>query len=120
MVLGNFIDYCIQKQGVTEHFPFDNDTLVFKVSGKMFSLCSTSEFEYINLKCDPDKAVLLREEYPESVKPGWHMNKIHWNSVFVNKDLSDRKVLDLVDHSYQLIVNSLPKAQRLEFEKGGI
>ncbi|HRN41344.1 MAG TPA: MmcQ/YjbR family DNA-binding protein [Vicingus sp.] len=109
-------DYCIQKKGVTEDFPFDKNTLVFKVMGKMFALVDVENFDFINLKSDPEKAVELREKY-EGIKPGYHMSKVHWNSVYVNTDVSDKLVLELVDESYKLVVSSLTKKLKEELER---
>lgn len=116
MNIEQFRTYCMSKKGVTEHFPFDNDVLVFKVGGKMFALASLSQWEkgegYINLKCDPDYAEELRVEY-NSIQPGYHMNKKLWNSVYVHTgELSVKLILDLIDHSYDEIVKSLPKKLR--------
>ena len=112
MNLQTFYEYCLLKKGVTEHFPFDEDTLVFKVGGKMFALSSLSQWEKgepaVNLKCDPDKAQELRAQYGD-VKPGFHMSKIHWNTVNINKDVSDGFVKELIDHSYELVFKSLTK-----------
>ena len=116
MDLGDLVDYCLSKPGVTEGFPFDSQTLVFKVMGKMFALCDADNFVSINLKCNPEKALELREQYPETVFPGYHMSKVHWNTVYVNKELSDSKVFHLVNHSYELVVSGLPKKDR-EFLK---
>jgi len=99
--------WCIQKTGVTEEFPFDNKTLVFKVFGKMFSLLDVEEFESINLKCDPEIAIQLREEYP-GVKPGYHMSKKHWNTVSCDGSIPDKLILKWTDDSYELVFNSLP------------
>lgn len=104
-------NYCLEKPGVTEGFPFDNETLVFKVMNKMFALSNLEKNVSVNLKCDPERAMDLREEF-EAVKPGWHMNKKHWNTVSFNMDLGDRRLLDLVDHSYELVAKSLKKADR--------
>ncbi len=109
-------DYCIAKTGVTEDFPFDNRTLVFKVGGKMFALADVEDFTGINLKCDPDYAIELREQY-DGIRPGYHMNKQHWNTVEVLADVPDALIIKLIDHSYQLVVNSLPKKQRDELIK---
>ncbi|MBV6484948.1 MAG: MmcQ/YjbR family DNA-binding protein [Flavobacteriales bacterium] len=109
-------DYCIQKKGVTEDFPFDKNTLVFKVMGKMFALVDVENFDFINLKSDPEKAVELREKY-EGIKPGYHMSKVHWNSVYVNTDVSDKLVLELIDESYKLVVSSLTKKLKEELER---
>jgi predicted DNA-binding protein (MmcQ/YjbR family) len=93
---------------VTESFPFDERVLVFKVANKMFALADVEDFEYINLKCDPERAMLLREEYDE-IKPGYHMSKKHWNSVYVTGMLDDEFIEELIIHSYDLIVSSLTK-----------
>lgn len=106
--------YCIEKKAVTESFPFGENTLVFKVAGKMFALADVETFEFINLKCDPERAIELRETY-NAVRPGYHMNKALWNSVYPNQDLSDQEVYALIDHSYDLIVASLSKKVRNEF-----
>jgi len=100
--------YCLAKKGVEETFPFDEKTLVFKVGGKMFALCDVDAFQSINLKCDPERAIDLRERYA-GVKPGWHMSKIHWNMVEVNQDVSDSLIFELIDHSYDLVFKSLTK-----------
>lgn len=105
-------NYCLSKPGATESTPFGEDTLVLKV-GKMFALFSMSNFVSINLKCDPEKAIELREEYG-AVKPGWHMNKKHWNTVMFHEDLDDDKIMEMVDHSYNLVVKSLSKKVREE------
>ena len=112
MNLEYYYEYCLSKKGVTEHFPFDDDTLVFKVGGKMFALSSLKSWEIrvptTNLKCDPEKAQNLREEY-EDIKPGFHMSKIHWNTVTINNQISDIFVKELIDDSYDLIFKSLTK-----------
>lgn len=100
--------WCIQKTGVTEEFPFDNKTLVFKVYGKMFSLLDVEDFESVNLKCDPEIAIQLREEY-SGVKPGYHMSKKHWNTVSCDGSIPDKLILKWTDDSYQLVFDSLPK-----------
>ena len=102
-----FREYCLAKAGTSEGFPFGEDTLVFKVMDKMFALTQIEVFESVNLKCDPEKAVEFREKYNE-IKPGYHMNKKHWNTVSMNGSLSDRFILDMIDHSYNLVVKSLP------------
>lgn len=116
MNIEEFRDYCIKKKGVTEHFPFDQNTLVFKVMGKMFALADVETFDFINLKSEPEKAVELREKY-QGIKPGYHMSKIHWNSVYVNTDVSDRLVFELVDDSYKLVASSLTKKLKEELER---
>ncbi len=117
MDIQHYFDYCLAKKAVTEHFPFDEDTLVFKVGGKMFALASLSEWEKgspaVNLKCDPDRAAELRAEY-EGIQPGYHMSKIHWNTVAVNADVPDSMVRALIDHSYELVLKSLPKKAQAE------
>ncbi|UXP32863.1 MmcQ/YjbR family DNA-binding protein [Reichenbachiella agarivorans] len=113
MNIEEFRDYCLAKPGVTESFPFDESTLVFKVMEKVFALTNVDNFVSINLKCDPAWAVELRDQY-ESVRPGFHMNKKHWNTVFVDMDSSDQQVLKMTDHSYQLIVDKLPKRLKEE------
>jgi len=108
-----FREYCLKKPGCEESLPFDNDTLAFKIYNKIFALCSLDNFVSINLKCDPEKAIQLREKYADTVLPGYHMNKKHWNTVLLNKQLNDKTILELVDHSYDLIKHSIPKAKRL-------
>jgi len=105
--------HCISKQHVSESFPFDDDTLVFKVAGKMFALISLKENSSVNLKCNPERAIELREQF-HAVQPGYHMNKQHWNTVHFNEDLDDRTILELVDHSYELVVKSLSKKVQAE------
>jgi len=95
-------EYCISKEGMEETFPFGNDTLVFKVKGKMFALLSLDKGTSINLKCDPERAIQLREEH-EEITPGWHMNKKHWNTVNYSSNLPDNLVKELIDHSYDLV-----------------
>ena len=102
-------EHCISKKGVEETFPFDGDTLVFKVKGKMFCLTGLNEPENCNLKCDPEKAIELRQQH-RAVQPGYHMNKNHWNTIHYNQDISDPDILNLVDHSYELVVKGLPKS----------
>lgn len=108
MYIDELRTYCLSKPCVEECFPFDNDTLVFKVMGKMFALCSLSAPETVNLKCEPTYAAELRERY-EGVRPGYHMNKQHWNTVSLQRDCSDSLLRDLIDHSYERVVLSLPK-----------
>lgn len=112
MNIQQLYEFCLSKNGVTEHFPFDEDTLVFKVGGKMFCLTSLKEWENatpsLNLKCDPEKAGELRAEY-EAIKPGYHMSKVHWNTVDFNSDVSDKFMCELINHSYELVFKSLTK-----------
>jgi predicted DNA-binding protein (MmcQ/YjbR family) len=117
MNLETYYEYCLSKKGVTEHFPFDEDTLVFKVGGKMFALSSLKQWEKgdpsVNLKCDPDRAQELRAQY-DDIKPGYHMSKIHWNTIALNKDASDSLIKELIDHSYELVFKSLTKKNQSE------
>jgi len=101
-------NYCISKKGVTEEFPFDETTLVFKVMNKMFLLTDLVSDLSINIKCNPEKALELREKYA-SVKPGYHMNKKHWNTIEIDATISDKIIYEWIDDSYNLIVESLPK-----------
>jgi predicted DNA-binding protein (MmcQ/YjbR family) len=95
-------EYCISKKGATEGFPFGEDTLVFKAGGKIFALANLDGDLSINLKCDPDFAIELREKYP-AVTPGYHMNKKHWNTVILDGSVPDKEVLAWIDHSYNLV-----------------
>ena len=113
MELEEIRSYLIAKPGVTEELPFGPDTLVFKVMGKVFAITGIDHFEFINLKCDPDRAAELREENP-AIRPGYHMNKKHWNSVY--PEAGRKLIMELMDHSYELIVASLPKKLRVELE----
>ena len=111
--------YCIAKKGVSEHFPFDDVTLVFKVMGKMFALVGLNHWEKgetkVNLKCDPDWAEELRGEY-DGVIAGWHMSKKHWNTVILNQDVSDQFAFELIDHSYKMVVQGMTKKLKNELE----
>lgn len=109
-------EYCLNKKGVTEHFPFDETTLVFKVLGKMYALTSLKNWEAgtpsINLKCNPDYAQELRAAY-KSIEPGYHMNKKHWNTIQLHQNnLPPKFIFELIDHSYDLVVKGLTKKQR--------
>ncbi|QEL03675.1 MmcQ/YjbR family DNA-binding protein [Olivibacter sp. LS-1] len=102
--------YCLSKRGVTEGFPFGPNTLVFKVGEKVFLLTGLDAQPLsFNVKCDPERAIELREQYPSSVLPGYHMNKKHWNTVQANGELSFKQLTELIDHSYELVYNSLPQ-----------
>jgi len=107
-------EYCLKKKAVTESFPFDNDTLVFKVGGKMFALLSLNSDFGLNLKCEPDKAINLREQFND-ITPGYHMNKEHWNTLNLNGKLKPELIFELIDHSYNLVKNSLPLKVKKEF-----
>ncbi len=100
--------YCLGKPDVTESFPFDETTLVFKVKNKMFALLNLEGEPSINLKCDPEKAVALREHYGQ-VRPGYHMNKKHWNTVLLDDTLDNDLIKSWIDDSYHLVVAKLPR-----------
>ena len=106
-------DYCLSLDHTTEGFPFDDKTLVFKVAGKMFALTSIEEFKSVNLKCEPERAISLREQYP-CVKPGFHMSKKHWNTVEMDLSISDQMIYLWVRESYDLVVDSLTKKLKVE------
>jgi predicted DNA-binding protein (MmcQ/YjbR family) len=111
MNIEDYRHYCLSKAGVKEEFPFDEQTLVFKVMGKMFALMDVDTFERVNLKCDPDLALELREQYL-GIKPGYHMNKKHWNTVMLDGSVAYEDLLKWTDHSYDLVVAGLPKKDR--------
>ena len=113
MNVEEFRAYCLKKKGVTEEFPFDQVTLVFKVMGKMFALAGIENFQSINLKCDPEKAVVLRESY-DYVRPGFHMNKKHWNTIDMDWRVEDELITSWIDHSYDLVCASLTKKLKEE------
>ncbi len=107
-------DYCFSKKGVSADFPFDGKTLVYKVMGKLFLLTGIDGFPIsMNLKCDPERAVELRERH-EAIRAGYHMNKKHWNTVTCDGSLNDSFILELIEHSYTLVVQSLPKKIQAE------
>jgi predicted DNA-binding protein (MmcQ/YjbR family) len=105
--------FCLNKKGVTESFPFDDTTLVFKVVGKMFALLNLADNQSVNLKCDPDEALELREHY-SAVLPGYHMNKKLWNTIILNDSIPDNLLLQWIDDSYDLIVENMTKKLRAE------
>lgn len=112
MNVESFREYCLAKKGVEEAFPFDEVTLVFKVMGKMFALTGLdSEHFTINLKCDPEWSEELREVHPE-IQPGYHMSKVHWNTVDGEGALDDAFLCRLIDHSYEQVVKGLPQKVR--------
>ena len=112
MNVEKFREYCLKKAGVTEDSPFGPEHVVFKVAGKMFALLAFEEVPpTANLKCDPDRALELRDRY-EQVRPGYHMNKKHWNTVEIDTGIPDAELREMIDHSYELVVKSLPKKQR--------
>jgi predicted DNA-binding protein (MmcQ/YjbR family) len=104
-------NYCLLKKGVTEGFPFDEETLVFKVAGKMFALVDLENDLSINLKCDPEKAPELREQFT-AVIPGYHMNKKHWNTVIIDGSIRDKLIWEWIDDSYNLVVKKLTSSER--------
>lgn len=108
--------YCLAKKGTTEELPFGPDTLVFKVMGKMFALTALdTESCSVNLKCDPDRSEELREAYPD-ITPGYHMNKKLWNTVYCEGSLDNKFIQSLIDHSYDLVVAGLKKAEKAALE----
>ncbi len=109
-----FRNYCLSKKGVTEHFPFDAYTLVFKVMDKMFALTGLDAEQFsINLKCDPELSFTLREKYP-AVRPGYHMDKTHWNTVVVDGSIPQKEIMHMIDHSYEQVVKGLTRKKREE------
>ena len=116
MNIEDFRSYCLAKPAVEESFPFDEYTLVFKVAGKMFAATGLKEEIFrVNLKCDPERALELRETYA-AIIPGYHMNKKHWNTIVVDELMDEQLFAKLIDHSYELVIASLTKKLRLEFD----
>ncbi len=116
MNIEEFRDYCLSKKGVGESFPFDNKTLVFKVMDKMFALCGIENLPLrVNLKCEPDNAIRLRDAYPDAILPGYHMNKRHWNTVIINR-IPPHLTLKMIDESYDLIVQKFPKKTKEAYQ----
>ncbi len=117
MNIEEFRTYCLQKKGVTESFPFDQQTLVFKVMGKMFALSGLEHIPArVNLKCDPERSLELREEYEQGIYPGYHMSKVHWNTVLIEDQIPPQLLLELIDHSYDLVVSKLTRKLKNELE----
>lgn len=113
MDIESFRLYCLAKKGVEETFPFDEVTLVFKVMGKMFALTGLEREDFtVNLKCEPERSIQFREEFPLDILPGFHMNKKHWNTVRFEGDLRHTLLCELIDHSYDLVVSKLRKKDR--------
>ena len=107
--------YCILKKAVIECMPFDDKTLVFKVAGKIFALAALDAYPLrLNLKCDPEKAIDLRERF-ESVRPGYQMNKTHWNTIEINGEVPRDLIFKLIDHSYNLVIAKLTKKVREKY-----
>jgi predicted DNA-binding protein (MmcQ/YjbR family) len=115
MFLEEIRSYCLAKIGTEETFPFDETTLVFKVGGKMFALIDVEESDRINLKCDPERAEELREQY-DGIIPGYHMSKKHWNTVMLDGSINRSLIIELINHSYDLVYTSLPKKIKSELE----
>ena len=113
MSLEEIRDYCLAKPSVTEDLPFGKDTLVFRVGEKLFLLTSISTGTQFNVKCDPERAIELREQHSE-VRPGYHMNKKHWNTVHTDGSLTRKQLCEMIDHSYDLVLKSLPKKAQEE------
>ena len=111
MNIEDFRDYCLTLKGTTESFPFDSQTLVMKVGGKMYALADVEQFNGFSVKCDPEEAVELREKYP-AVKPGYHLNKKHWNSVAADHSIPDELMFQWIRNSYDLVFKGLPKSIR--------
>jgi predicted DNA-binding protein (MmcQ/YjbR family) len=110
MDLADFREYCLNKPGASEEIPFGPDVLVFKVARKMFALAALDELPTtVNLKCDPDLALDLRDRY-EQVRPGYHMNKKHWNTVEIEGGIPDAELRKMIDHSYELVIKRLPRS----------
>jgi len=110
-------EYCLRKKGISEEFPFNETTLVFKVMNKMFLLASLDSVPLrINLKCDPEMAIELREKY-DSVEPAYHMNKTHWNSIVIDRTIPDKEILKWIDDSYNLVVSGLKKSEKDKLKK---
>lgn len=107
--------YCLSLKGVTEDFPFDENTLVFKVVGKMFCLTDLEGDFTINVKNEPEKNIELREEY-QAIKPGYHMNKAHWNTIEINGSIPDDVIKNLIDESYDLVVMKLTKQEQFKLK----
>jgi predicted DNA-binding protein (MmcQ/YjbR family) len=111
MDLAEFREYCLRKSGATEGTPFGETVLVFKVGGKIFALASLDDVPArVNLKCDPDLALELRDRY-EQVRPGYHMNKKHWNTIEIEEGVPDIEIRKMIDHSYDLVAKHLPKTK---------
>ncbi len=111
MNIEEFREFCLSLKGTTDSLPFGDNTLVIKVMDKMFALADINDFVSINVKCDPEKAVELREKY-SSVTAGYHMNKKHWNTIEMNSELTDAEIKHWIQHSYDLIVSKLSKSEK--------
>ena len=113
MDIESFRDYCLDKKGVTESLPFDENTLVFKVLSKVFAITNLVKKPFsVNLKCDPERSIELRELYSNEITPGYHMNKKHWNTVVFESELPLSLLNDLTDHSYKLVISKMTKKEK--------
>lgn len=117
MDIESYRAYCLSMPHSTEDTPFGENILAFRVGKKMFALCDIDDFNSINLKCNPEKAVELREQY-SGIRPGYHMNKKHWNTVDTDGSVSDDLIRELIDHSYDLVIQSLPQRERIKLTTG--
>lgn len=115
MNLNEILEFCENLKGSKEKMPFGEDTLIYAVHDKMYILIDIAEFSMINLKCDPEYAIELRERY-EQIIPGYHMNKKHWNSILFPNSISPNLIKELILHSYELVIKSLPKKLREDFQ----
>lgn len=106
-----FREYCLSLPLTQEATPFDESTLVYKIGGKIYTLVDIDDFHWINVKCDPERAIELRETH-EEITPGWHMNKKHWNTIATDGDLPEELIKEFIYDSYMIVVNSLPRAVR--------
>jgi len=109
-------NHCLMKKGVTESLPFNEDSPVYKVMGKIFAIVNLVPPYSINLKCDPERAIELRERY-DAVTPGYHMNKIHWNTIDLESNVSPKLIKEWIDHSYELVINGLSKKEKEKLRK---
>lgn len=117
MNIETFRKYCMGMRCVEETLPFGPDTLVYKVGGKVFALTGLDSEEFsVNLKCDPDRALELRDEYPDNITPGWHMNKKHWNTILFEHGIPDKLLFELIDHSYNLVIAGLPSGIKKQLQ----
>lgn len=116
MNLEGFRNYCLSKPGVTEEFPFNEETMVFKVMGKMFALTSIVAFERVSLKVDPEVGVEMRDRF-QAVEPAWHMNKMHWVMILMDGTIPDKLLREWIDNSYSLVVGKLTKRDKLRLDK---
>ncbi len=115
MNIESFRDFCMSLPFTGEKTPFDNVTLVFTVKDKMFALTNMDRFESVNLKCNPERAMELRETY-SAIIPGWHMHKKHWNTIVLDGSIDDNFLIELILHSYLCVINSLPKKLQFSFD----